>query len=548
MPNITRGDRMPGLVMYLVGPGRQDEHVNPHLVAGSPSLMAWWGDQVLTEADAVAIAKELDQPHVVYGVDPYGGHVWHLSLAVKREEGELGDQKWGDIATAVMERMDFLVEGKAPVRWGAFHHGPTVEREDGGGGNDHIHVVVDIVREDGTKASTWNDRPKMQAICRQLEQEFGLAVVESRGIGMGERGRLPRDVPRPARRGGKRPAGPAETPAERLERIVRGTAAGAVSEAEFVRGLRAAGLLARPRWRDGGQQGVVGYSVAFRPPRGERPLWFGGGRLARDLTLPRLRDTHWATGLADPVRGAQEATEAVGEWRAAWRNKRSPGQPRHERPTRPPMDPQTWARYATEVAELREQLRAVPAGDVATWSAVAHQLAGAFSAWSLAAEGDTAGPLAATAATLARTAQVRRGWDDEFAQVRSAWGPSVRGWSLILASAARGGQGPVGMAVLLRQLANLAKAVHDAHRAAGRAQEAERIRAVVLGDLEQVRQALPSADLRAAAVGPVAQVDPQIGAGQVVGGGRLQAPGSPVPAHLAPHRTIEHTGGHDHGR
>ena len=42
MPNVTRGDRMAGLVSYLVGGGRHNEHTEPHLVAGDhgPSVAA----------------------------------------------------------------------------------------------------------------------------------------------------------------------------------------------------------------------------------------------------------------------------------------------------------------------------------------------------------------------------------------------------------------------------------------------------------------------------------------------------------------------------
>ena len=40
MPNITRGGRMTGLLVYLAGPGRNNEHSNPHLVAGDAAIMA----------------------------------------------------------------------------------------------------------------------------------------------------------------------------------------------------------------------------------------------------------------------------------------------------------------------------------------------------------------------------------------------------------------------------------------------------------------------------------------------------------------------------
>lgn len=39
MPNITRGARMSGLMSYLAGPGRSNEHSEPHLVAGDAAIM-----------------------------------------------------------------------------------------------------------------------------------------------------------------------------------------------------------------------------------------------------------------------------------------------------------------------------------------------------------------------------------------------------------------------------------------------------------------------------------------------------------------------------
>ena len=47
MPNVVRGDRMAGLMTYLVGPGRANEHTEPHLVAGDGALMAWHNDDEL---------------------------------------------------------------------------------------------------------------------------------------------------------------------------------------------------------------------------------------------------------------------------------------------------------------------------------------------------------------------------------------------------------------------------------------------------------------------------------------------------------------------
>ncbi|WP_019925517.1 hypothetical protein [Nocardia sp. BMG111209] len=38
MPNVTRGANLPGLLAYVIGPGRSDEHAFPHLVAGDETI------------------------------------------------------------------------------------------------------------------------------------------------------------------------------------------------------------------------------------------------------------------------------------------------------------------------------------------------------------------------------------------------------------------------------------------------------------------------------------------------------------------------------
>jgi hypothetical protein len=76
-----------------------------------------------------------------------------------------------------------------------------------------------------------------------------------------------------------------------LRRAVYTAAAGADSEQDFFGRLEGAGLLVRKRFsqRDPGQ--VTGYAVARRGHENGQgvPVWFGGGKLAADLTLPKLR-------------------------------------------------------------------------------------------------------------------------------------------------------------------------------------------------------------------------------------------------------------------
>ena len=183
IPNITKGTRMHGLIAYLAGPGRANEHTDPHLVAGSPSIMAWHNDDELNaDADAAqAIAKELDRARSVLGIEIPGGHVWHCSLSLRAEEGDLTDAQWAEIAQDFMDEMGFTeASGRAPAQWVAIRHGHSKA------GNDHIHIAASMVREDGTKWSSWRDFPRAQQAARELEKKYGLeelsATHSTRGL------------------------------------------------------------------------------------------------------------------------------------------------------------------------------------------------------------------------------------------------------------------------------------------------------------------------------------------------------------------------------
>ena len=107
MPNVTRGDRMAGLVKYLVSEGRHNEHTEPHLVAGDQALMQWYDDAELSDESATAIARHLDRPRTALGVDVQGGHVWHVSLSLRATEEPRTDQEWAAIAQDFMAGMGF---------------------------------------------------------------------------------------------------------------------------------------------------------------------------------------------------------------------------------------------------------------------------------------------------------------------------------------------------------------------------------------------------------------------------------------------------------
>lgn len=492
MPNITRGARMSGLMTYLAGEGRHNEHAEQHLVAGDSAIVTMYGYDQLDRATALQIARDLDEPRTRFGVevlrteratDPETGevitakvdaNVWHCSLSLRSEEGQLSDEKWAAIAQDFVDEMGFTeASGKAPCRWVAVRHGLSEN------GNDHVHIAVSLVREDATKATTHNDFKRAQNVCRDLEKKYGLEELESRGTGLGERGVKPAERERATR------TGAVEVDAHRLERTVRAAAIASVDEGEFVRRLRRGGVLIRPRYAAGRDDVVAGYSVALRPADGERPVWYGGGRLARDLTLPRLRE-----GWPD---SPQTAQAGVDEWRATAKN---PWQYRPVAPGREEHapDPQMWKQYTDELSQLRKQLREVPVDDRATWAHIARETAGAFAAWSQRVE-TTPGPLAATSRELARSAHLRA----HESKPKPVQLGSAANAAMLLMQAATGGRGTMAEAILLRQLGRVTVAVLDAHAAAGDARRAEQLTTMMRDKFTQIEQALPEIPSKSAA-------------------------------------------------
>ena len=326
---ISDGGNTAGLLQYLVGRGRANEHTSPHLVAGSDVIMRRWGTwDRLSAAQGFEIAKYVDQfmnetgtrstgSRRVVNMDkidektgergvrevikgPVADHVWHCSLSLSPEEAAQGDERWQQIAHDFADQMGFTgADGKAPCRWVAIHHGSAKN------GGDHIHIAVNIIREDGTKWSKWQDMVKASAACNKLERKYGLEVIESREHARSARADTAADLQASARRGQDR------TDREILLPRVRAAATSATSERDFVLRLRELGVRARPRFARGRTDVVVGYSVALHKPKGHKAQWYAGGKIARDLTLTRLR-TRWPDTPAS-------AQHAVDTWRDAWK-------------------------------------------------------------------------------------------------------------------------------------------------------------------------------------------------------------------------------------
>ena len=117
----------------------------------------------------------MDVPAVLFGTEVRGA-CWHLSLSTKAgADRELSDAEWAEVAKQAMGRLGFEASGhRAACRWVAVRHGRS------GAGNDHVHVVVDLVREDGEPRATANDFRQLSRLCADMEPRYGLSAVEGR--------------------------------------------------------------------------------------------------------------------------------------------------------------------------------------------------------------------------------------------------------------------------------------------------------------------------------------------------------------------------------
>jgi hypothetical protein len=371
------------------------------------------------------------------------------------DEPKLDDARWAQITERFVQQLGFAGErARAQCRWVAVRHGRSA------GGSDHVHLVVTLVAEDGSKASVHYDRPRSQQTCRELERDFGLRSLEARERGGGERGIKAGELGVDRRRG--RPVGehPERGSRRVLERVVRACATAACDEPNFVHRLRGEGVLCRPRFAEGSCSEVVGYSVALPAFEGQRPAWYGGGRLSRELTLPRLRAT-W------PVLGVEQHAAVWASQAAARTLRRTSSLPSAE----------LQARCVQELAELRERLRQIPVDDRGTWSHLARDAAGVLAAWSLRTEPEP-GPLAEASRSLARSGQLRR------EQVRrrrwQSFPPTRNAAQLLLAVAA----GAMSNAALMRQLIELALALREMHAATGDADRAAQLEQTARQELQ----------------------------------------------------------------
>ena len=303
---LPRGGNVRGVLHYLYGKGKHSQHINPRLVAG-------WIHPADLEPPRRADGKRnfsrltalLELPvQLARGKVP-GKFVYHVAVRCAPDDPELGDGAWNAIAAEIMHRLGLSERGREDqgVRWVAVHHG-----------DNHIHIVATLARQDRRPAWPKNDYYRLGEALRDIERAYGLHMLIRADRTAAKA--LTRPEMEQAARTGREPDRAV------LYRHVRAAAAAARTEEEFLAALQARGVLVRLRHSAVRPDEVTGYAVALDHGPGRRPVWFSGGKLAADLTLPKLR-RRWSgprltgRGMSDPPARAVLAREALRAAQAA---------------------------------------------------------------------------------------------------------------------------------------------------------------------------------------------------------------------------------------
>ncbi|MGH3294930.1 MAG: relaxase/mobilization nuclease domain-containing protein, partial [Trebonia sp.] len=316
---LPRGKRVQGVLRYLYQTGEDSRHVDPRVIGS-------WRYPIDVEPPVTAAGKRdfrpltalLEQPLAIRDADRRPRQpVWHCVLRAAPGDRNLTDDEWREIVRELMHRLGLSERGGEGdgVRWVAVAHG-----------DNHVHVVAVMARQDGRRAHVDREYIRAGQTARWAERTYKLHVT---GHADGTADKRPtRAEQEKARRTGRR-----QPPRVTLRRKVQAAAAAAESESKFFAGLAARGVQVRLRHSTVNPGEVTGYAVGLPGDVSTAggQVWYGGGKLAPDLTLPKLR-TRWgpaAPGDPEPdsrirvtevyARAADASRQAAEEIRAGRR-------------------------------------------------------------------------------------------------------------------------------------------------------------------------------------------------------------------------------------
>ena len=405
-----RGSDVRRLLGYLFREGLAGEHglTAPHT---APRLIAAWDGTAGLEPprtagggrDLTGLTAALNAPLLAAGLRRQDWRdarpVYHLAISAAADDPLLSDTQWAQVVEEYLHRIGLVPRGDdRAVRWVAVRHADA-----------HVHVVATLARQDGRRVWPRNDFYRSREASLAVEARYRLrATSPADRTGTRETSRAEQrqhaDVVAQQQAAG-RPC-PAAPDREVLRAQVRQAAAGASSLSEFLQRLREDGLLVRERFSTHTPGQVTGYAVALpdRYDRGQPPIYFGGGKLAADLTVPRLQ-ARWHHPEARP---GSASDRGLGPERAEGSANRSGG-PGSGRPDRFGLTPTERAEMWTQATDAARAAAAHITGaahsDPASAADAAWAAADVLAAAGRLVEGRRGGPLTDAAAQYERAAR-----------------------------------------------------------------------------------------------------------------------------------------------
>lgn len=282
IPRITRGASAYGALHYDHGPGRRDEHENPHRVAGSLFDGSWKQRAHSIDQHIKNTRPEITKPIV------------RTSLRLAPEDRKLTDREWRKVAETYVEKMGFR---ECP--WEAVRHA-----------DDHIHLTVSRITWDGRVVDQRQNYVAAQRAVRVIEREHGL-------VNAAERYRSGPDGGAQLSRNDD-PAAVKVVLRERLtaaERASDGTRAG-YEAALSAHGVRARANVSKPTEKNPqGRMNGYSYCLDEHTDATGVPVWFKGSQLGKGYgwtaTAQRLeRVAQEPRGIERPAQPKAEASSA----------------------------------------------------------------------------------------------------------------------------------------------------------------------------------------------------------------------------------------------
>ncbi|WJV47150.1 mobilization protein [Streptomyces flavofungini] len=289
------GTKTRGLLAYLYGPGRHDEHLDPHIVAGF-AMLAMPDPGRDENATLTELGRYLDEPVRLRNSEfgqPVTDHVWHCPVRAAPEDRYLSDVEWSEIARRIVHAAGIAPEGDdLACRWIAVRHA-----------DDHMHILATTVREDGRRPKLHNNGIRVGDECRKIEKDYGLRQLK-KGDGTANRRPTQADMHKATRLGWE------QTSQQWLEDRIRAAIPHVTDAEELLTYLEADGLAVKPRRGPSGD--LLGYAVG-RPgdvnAKGEQ-IYKPGGKIAPDLSLPKLQ-ARLATSTAEEHPTARRSRTAT---------------------------------------------------------------------------------------------------------------------------------------------------------------------------------------------------------------------------------------------